>query len=50
MDDIRQFTLAKYITYLYETEEEAIAVIEGYKKYLTEQEDKKVNKTRYKEL
>ena len=50
MDDIHKFQTSIYMTYLYKTEEKAIAVIEGYKKYLTEQEGKKVNKTRYKEL
>ena len=50
MDDIHDFQSSRYMTYSYETEEEVLAIIEGYKKYLTEQEGKKINKTTYKEL
>lgn len=50
MDDLKTFQTATSITYFYETEDVAIAIVEDYKKYLTEQEGKKVNKTTYKEL
>ena len=50
MDSISEFGSSKYMTYSYKTEEESLAIIEGYKKYLIKQVGKKVNKTTYKEL
>jgi hypothetical protein len=50
MDDLKTFQTTTSITYFYETEEKALTIVEGYKKYILEKDGQKANKTTYKYL